>query len=115
MDSFIVCRNSQGAQVRATALRMDRHIVVFEVYNPYSIIQLSEVLSEFKIIMNEQVIYSGRAVVSNLVNTGNMVLCEAVLDEAWLDVDLFALIKEPQKFNSLKTGKKFIRFQRITR
>src|SRR5205085_10592726 len=61
-DSLIICRNSQGLEVRATPLRMTRHLVVFEVYNPYSILQLSEVLNEFQIIVNERLIYSGRAV-----------------------------------------------------
>jgi extracellular factor (EF) 3-hydroxypalmitic acid methyl ester biosynthesis protein len=51
-DSFILARNSQGLEVRAGVLRLTRYLVVFEVYNPYSIIQLSEVLSDFKIVIN---------------------------------------------------------------
>ncbi|MDB6055051.1 MAG: SAM-dependent methyltransferase, partial [Verrucomicrobiales bacterium] len=70
-------------------LRLTRYLVVFEVYNPYSILQLSEVLSEFRIVMADKMVYSGRAVVSNLVNTGIVLICEATLDESWLDVDLF--------------------------
>jgi extracellular factor (EF) 3-hydroxypalmitic acid methyl ester biosynthesis protein len=97
MDSIIVCRNSQGIEVRATVLRMSRHSAVFEVYNPYSILQLSEVLRDFQIIINDRLMYFGRAVVSNLVNTGIVLLCEATLDEAWLDVDLFGLFHEPKK------------------
>src|SRR5262249_10522154 len=62
-EVLIVCRNSQGAEVRATPLRLTRYLVVFEVYNPYSILQLSEVLTDFKIVMNERLAYSGRAVV----------------------------------------------------
>ncbi len=85
-DSIIVCRTSQGYEVRATPLRITRHVVAFEVYNPYSILQLSEVLQEFRIIVNDRLIYSGRATVSNLVNTGILVVCEATLAEAWLDV-----------------------------
>ena len=96
-DSIIVCRTSQGYDFRATPLRITRDVVAFEVYNPYSILQLSEVLEEFRIIVNEQLIYSGRATVSNLVNTGSMLVCETTLDEAWLDVDLFALVTEPNK------------------
>src|SRR6185369_7973370 len=45
-DSLIVCRNSQGMEVRATPLRMTQHLGVFEVYNPYSILHLSEFLKE---------------------------------------------------------------------
>ena len=54
-DSFILARNSQGMEVRAGVLRLTRYLAVFEVYNPYSILQLSEVLSDFKIIINDRV------------------------------------------------------------
>ncbi len=87
--SIIYCRNSQGAEVRGTLLRLTRHLAVFEVYNPYSILQLSEVLSEFQISINEKTLYSGRAVISNLLNTGIMLILEAALeDEGWTDVDV---------------------------
>jgi extracellular factor (EF) 3-hydroxypalmitic acid methyl ester biosynthesis protein len=99
-DSIIVGRTSQGYEVRATPLRITRHVVAFEIYNPYSILQLSEVLVEFNIIVNDRLIYSGRATVSNLVNTGIVVVCEATLDEAWLDVDLFSLITQPKKLQA---------------
>lgn len=83
--------------MRATPVRLTRFTAVMEIYNPYSILQLSEVLSEFKITMNDRVMYAGRAVVSNLVNTGIMVLCEATLEESWLDVDIFSPISQPQR------------------
>src|SRR5262245_53597460 len=87
--SFIICRNSQGAEVRGTLHRLTRYLAVFEVYNPYSIVQLSEVLNDFRLMMNERVVYSGRAVIANLVNTGIMLICEASLsDEGWIDVDI---------------------------
>lgn len=89
--SFIVCRNSQGAEVRGTLHRLTRYLGVFEVYNPYSIVQLSEVLNDFRIMMNDRVIYSGRAVIANLVNTGIMLICEASLsDEGWIDIDILS-------------------------
>lgn len=93
-ESLISCRNSQGAEVRATPVRLNRFTVVFEVYNPFSILQLSEVLSEFRILMGDRLVYAGRAVVSNLVNTGIMLLCEATLDESWLDIDLFSPVAQ---------------------
>jgi extracellular factor (EF) 3-hydroxypalmitic acid methyl ester biosynthesis protein len=99
-DSIIICRNSQGVEVRATPLRMTRHLVVFEVYNPYSILQLSEVLSDFQIIVNERLIYSGRAVVSNLLNTGIIIVCEATLGEEWLDVDLFSPVSQRSRLQA---------------
>lgn len=96
-DSFILARNSQGLEVRAGVLRLTRYLVVFEVYNPYSILQLSEVLSDFKIVMNDRIMYSGRAVISNVVNTGIMLVCEATLDDSWLDVDLFSSVTTPNR------------------
>lgn len=99
-ETHISCRNSQGAEIRATPVRLTRFSVVFEVYNPFSILQLSEVLSEFRITIGERCVFAGRAVVSNLVNTGIMVLCEATLDESWLDVDLFSPIAQPQRLQA---------------
>jgi extracellular factor (EF) 3-hydroxypalmitic acid methyl ester biosynthesis protein len=89
--SFIICRNSQGVEVRGTLHRLTRYLGVFEVYNPYSIVQLSEVLNDFRIMMNDRVVYSGRAVIANLVNTGIMLICEASLtDEGWIDIDILS-------------------------
>jgi len=99
-DTFIVCRNSQGTEFRATLLRLTRYTVVFEVYNPYSILQLSEVLTEFKMIMNDRMVYSGRAVVSSLVNTGILLVCECTLEEDWLDVDIFTSIYQKDKLQN---------------
>jgi extracellular factor (EF) 3-hydroxypalmitic acid methyl ester biosynthesis protein len=96
-ESFILARNSQGLEVRAGALRLTRYLAVFEVYNPYSILQLSEVLSDFKIVINDRIMYSGRAVVSNVVNTGIMLVCEATLDDSWLDIDLFSSVTTPNR------------------
>ncbi|MEZ5328162.1 MAG: class I SAM-dependent methyltransferase [Verrucomicrobiales bacterium] len=96
-DSHITCLNSQKIELRASLLRVNRFVVVFEVYNPYSILQVSEVLSDFKIIINDRIVYSGRAVVSGLVNTGLMVVCEATLDDHWQDIELFEAYDSPEK------------------
>jgi extracellular factor (EF) 3-hydroxypalmitic acid methyl ester biosynthesis protein len=90
-ESIIVCENSQGTAVRATLLRMTRYLISFEVYNPYSILQLSEVLSNFRIIISGNTVYNGRATVNNIVNTGLVLVCEATLDEeSWLDVEILS-------------------------
>jgi len=91
IESIIVCENSQGTAVRATLLRMTRYLVSFEVYNPYSILQLSEVLSNFRIIISGNTVYEGRATVNNIVNTGLVLVCEGTLDdESWLDVEILS-------------------------
>jgi extracellular factor (EF) 3-hydroxypalmitic acid methyl ester biosynthesis protein len=103
-DTIISCRNSQGAEIQATPVRLNRFAAVFEVYNPYSILQLSEVLLDFRISIGERLVYSGRAVVSNLVNAGIMLVCEAALEESWLDVDLFSPLTEPDQLRNELSG-----------
>ncbi|MGK0189715.1 MAG: extracellular factor (EF) 3-hydroxypalmitic acid methyl ester biosynthesis protein [Verrucomicrobiales bacterium] len=99
-DSHITCLNSQKVELKASLHRVNRFVVVFEVYNPYSILQVSEVLSEFKIVINDRVVYMGRAVVSGLVNTGLMVVCEATLDDSWQDVGVVEVYNSPEKLTA---------------
>lgn len=88
-DNTVLFRNSQELEARGTLVRLTRNMVVFEVYNPYSIVQLSEVLRNLRIRRAERDIYSGRAVVTNLVSTGLMLIVSASLVDPWSDlVDL---------------------------
>jgi len=89
-QSVITCRNSQGTELTANLLRLQRYSVVFEVYNPYSILQLSEVLADFRIMAARRLLYHGQAVVSNLLNTGIVLVCEAMLDEGWVELDFLS-------------------------
>ena len=50
--------------------------------------QLSEVLQDFQVKTQGKIIYEGEAVVSGLVNTGVLVVCEVSLSGTWYDVDL---------------------------
>src|ERR1044071_6985029 len=86
-DTLVVCQTHQGHQIRATTVRLTRHLAIFEVYSPFPLLQLSEVLNDFRILLNERVIYSGRAVVSNLINAGGVVVCEVHLEDSWVDFD----------------------------
>jgi extracellular factor (EF) 3-hydroxypalmitic acid methyl ester biosynthesis protein len=99
-ESFVVCRNSQGSSVRATVLRMTRHTITFEVYNPYSILQNSEVLSDFKIFIGERLVYHGKAVVSGIVNTGLLLICEVGLSSSWLDIDVYSSLHQNKSLRS---------------
>lgn len=85
-QSIITFRNSQGQESRGTLLKLTRHKVVMEVYNPYSIVQLSEVLANLKIVRGESTIYNGRAVVASLVNTGLMLVVSATLVDVLEDL-----------------------------
>ncbi|MDA7619574.1 class I SAM-dependent methyltransferase [bacterium] len=97
----ISCSNSQGVDLVANVLKLQRYSVVFEVYNPYSIIQASEVLRDFRIFVDQRVIYAGKATVSNLVNTGIFLICEVMLEDAWIDVDVFGQRKTSSLANQL--------------
>jgi len=90
LNTTVACRNSQGQQIAANVLSLRRFSATFEVYNPFSLLQLSEVLHGFQIRLDDRVIYSGDAVVSNLVNTGILMVCEVTLSDAWLDIDFLS-------------------------
>lgn len=86
IDRVFTFRNSQGQDARGELLHMSRSQIVFEVYNPYSVVQLSEVLVNIKIKRGGTPIYTGKAVVTNLVNTGLMLIVSAALVDPWSDV-----------------------------
>ena len=96
-ESFLICRNSQGDQIRATILRLTRYSVAFEVYNPYSILQTSEVLSGFQIFINTHMVYTGRVVVRSLINTGIYLVAEVGLDDGWLDADFCSPVNQRER------------------
>jgi extracellular factor (EF) 3-hydroxypalmitic acid methyl ester biosynthesis protein len=85
-------KTGQGLPIQATPVKLNRHAAVFEVYGGQAVLRTSEVLTDFRIMAQEQVLYSGRAVISNLINTGPVGLYEASLGDSWHDVDLFAIL-----------------------
>ena len=86
IDSTVVFVNSQGKRNRGTLVHVTRSSIIFEVYNPYSILQLSETLREIRVSRGERVVYHGKAVVTNMVLTGLMVIVSASLVDAWSDL-----------------------------
>ncbi len=91
---YISCSNSKGTLVRGTLMHLSGQSVVFEVYNPFSLLQLSEVLGSFEIHLNERTIYSGRAVVSSLVNTGIILVAQVTLVDPWNDLDILSVLND---------------------
>jgi len=89
-NNSVKFENSQGYALTANILRMRRYTISFEIYNPYSSVQLSEVLKDFRIRLNGQLVYEGEAVVSSIVNTGVLLVCEATLGNGWKEVDFLA-------------------------
>jgi extracellular factor (EF) 3-hydroxypalmitic acid methyl ester biosynthesis protein len=78
-ESCVIFQAGDGLEVRGTLLRLSRHAVAFEIFNPDVTLRTSEVLNGFKIIVGERTIFFGRAVVSGLVNTGTALVCEVKL------------------------------------
>ncbi len=85
-DPVISFRNSQGEVARGTLTSLQRRALVMEIYNPYSIVQVSEVLSELTIRSGDRSIYKGKAVVVSLLNTGLMAVVSVTLTEEWNDL-----------------------------
>ena len=103
IDPVITFRNSQGDTVRGTLTNVQRRSLVVEIYNPYSIVQVSEVLNELTIRSGERSIYHGKAVVTSLLNTGLMAVVSVVLIDEWSDLnavrgDLSRVGEEAQRF-----------------
>src|SRR3954470_18915169 len=85
-DSLISFQTSQGLELHATPLKLTRFSANFEVYGPAGILRTSEALTDFKIMVQGQLVYNGRAVVSNVIHMGAMAVCEATLDESCLEL-----------------------------
>ena len=86
-DPVISFRNSQGDVARGTMTSLQRQSMVMEIYNPYSIVQVSEVLSEVTIRSGDRNIYRGKAVVVSLLNTGLMAVVSLALIDEWSDLN----------------------------
>ncbi len=85
-ESLVMFQTAEALELRGVPARVTRHAVVFELYNPGVNPRLSEVLSKFKIVLKDRTVYSGRAVVRNVVDAGLSIVCEATLDEAhWME------------------------------
>ena len=97
IDSSISCKTKQGVSIEAAAVRLTRHLVIFQKsYDPECILRTSETLDEFKILLNEREVYSGPAVVASVINTGTAILCEVALSAHWIDIQTLAPGKEGQ-------------------
>lgn len=84
-DAMVTFRTAQGLELRGTLLKLTRNLVIFETYGPEPVLRMSEVLSDFTLRRYEQPLYTGRAIVSNLLQSGSCTVCEALLSDAWVN------------------------------
>ena len=87
IDPVVSFRNAGGEAARGTIVSLQRKSLVMEVYNPYSILQVSEVLSNLTVRLGTSVAYQGKAVVISLVNTGLTAIVSVTLIDEWLELN----------------------------
>ena len=103
IDPVVTFRNSQGEAARGTLTSVQRRSLVMEIYNPYSIIQISEVLAEVTVRSGDMPLYKGKGVVVSLVNTGLMAVVSVSLTDEWSELnairgDLSRVSEEANRF-----------------
>ncbi len=89
-DSWVMFRDAQGGEVRATAQRFNKHLVVFDHSTLDSVLRVSEALKDFQIFYNGTLIYEGPALIRSLINAGPTTVCEAKLEDGWIDLQALA-------------------------
>jgi extracellular factor (EF) 3-hydroxypalmitic acid methyl ester biosynthesis protein len=90
--NLVLCQSNEGFELRGSVLRLEPHLVAFEVYHADLVVQLSEVLAPFRVLFDGTSVYSGRAVITNVVRTGGTLVCEATLDNGGFDANFFAAV-----------------------
>ncbi len=88
-ENEVTFQTADGTELRASLARLTRHEAAFEAVNFAATLRTSEVLGNFKIIADNRVVYFGRAVVSNVIYTGESLICEAKLDDLGSDTAYF--------------------------
>ncbi len=77
--SKVTFKTSLGLEGQATLARLGPQSVTFEIHGPETVLQLSEMLSDLEIVADSNLVYSGKAVVTGLLNVGTATACEAAL------------------------------------
>jgi len=84
---MVTFRNAEGEAARGTIVNLQRKSIVMEVYNPYSILQVSEVLRDVTVRFGIHIAYQGKAVVISLVNTGLTIVASVTLIDEWSELN----------------------------
>ncbi len=99
----VTFKTSDGLALRGSVSRIQRHAVAFELYSPPAVPRLSEALADFKIVLHTREVYSGRAVVSDILDAGPRVVCKATLELLdWIDLDLLVVFREGQAQDEIR-------------
>ena len=85
----VTFQTADGLEFSARLQHLTRHVATFEAASLAATWRASEVLSNFKILADARVVYFGRAVVSQMLHTGDALLCEAKLDDLGSETAFF--------------------------
>ncbi len=79
-DSLVTFHASHTVEARATLTSVTNYTATFEIYSSLPSLRTSEVLEDFKVFVQGFLVYSGRAVVTNLLNVGTVTYGEVKLE-----------------------------------
>lgn len=85
--SQVTFRNTDNEKSEGVLNHFTRRAATFELYGEARALRVSEVLTDFRIHARGNIIYSGRAVVLNLVDNAIGFICEVDLDETHWTAD----------------------------
>lgn len=87
-ENLVIFRNQHGTEAQGRLLRIERFQIVFEFYRTDQVLQVSEILDEFKVFAGGREIYTGAAVVMNLLPAGIGLACEVKLNEPGITIGI---------------------------
>ncbi|MBC8094223.1 MAG: class I SAM-dependent methyltransferase family protein [Akkermansiaceae bacterium] len=90
-DAVVTGQTSDGVEIHARLLKLTRFSASLEIFDPNIAPSASAVIEKFQVLLQNRAVYSGRAVVRNMVNAGSTMICEVALSENfWIDLEMVA-------------------------
>jgi extracellular factor (EF) 3-hydroxypalmitic acid methyl ester biosynthesis protein len=101
LETKVSFKTEAGANLVGVPVQVNRQAVVFELYGTKNTTLPSELVKDFKISLYGGEVYSGRAVILNLIDAGSKIICEARLNEAdWADLQLEPVLRQDVQLKS---------------
>ncbi|HEX9046287.1 MAG TPA: hypothetical protein VF988_04615, partial [Verrucomicrobiae bacterium] len=95
-ESMVNFTTLEGAKLCGAPVRLSRLAVIFEVHGGGAALRLSEAIAAFEITSQRQTVYSGPARITNLLDGGSKLICEASLEaKYWTDPSLAQALHDP--------------------
>ena len=79
--SRVVFRSAEGDELHGRLTHFTRQSATFEFYGGGGSFRTSEILAGFQISVRDRVVYSGTAVIREIIDVGSLSVCEAKLNQ----------------------------------